>query len=56
MPEPDGSDVDEAKERESGFIVAGGNTSAVLEFVETPLDQVAQGVDKAVDWWLFDPV
>lgn len=56
MPEPDGSDVDETEEREGGFIMAGSDAPAILEFVETPLDQITQGIDKAVDWRLFDPV
>ena len=48
-PEADRSDVDEAKEALGGLIVAGGVAAGVLQLVETPLDEIAQQVECAVD-------
>ena len=44
-PESDGRDVYEAQKARGRLVVAGGNTGGIFEFVEAPLDQVAQGKD-----------
>ncbi len=48
-PEADRCNVDEAQEALGGLVVAGCDASGVLEFVEAPLDKVAQPVEGAVD-------
>ena len=48
-PEPDAGDVNEAEETVCSFVVTGRQPSAVLQFVETTLDHIAQCVDGHVD-------
>ena len=48
-PEADRRDVDEAQEALCGLVIAGGDTTGILELVEAPLDQVSQPVERAVD-------
>lgn len=48
-PEPDAGDIDEAEETVCGFVVTGRQPAAVLQFVETTLDHIAQCVDGHVD-------
>lgn len=38
------SDVDEAQEAFRSFIIACNDPSSILELVETPFDQIAQGI------------
>ena len=46
-PEADRRDVDEVEEAFGGFVLAGGDTTGVLEFVEAALDEVSQPVEGA---------
>ena len=48
--------MDEAEIAISGFVVAGGQSSGILELVEAALDHVAQGVDCGIDGQLYQPV
>ena len=48
-PQSGGGDEDEADEAVGGLVVAGGQSAAVLELGEAPLDEVSQGVEVAVD-------
>lgn len=48
-PDFDGGELGEAEETGGGMVVAGGDTPAVLEFVEETLDAVAHGVEGVVD-------
>lgn len=47
--EADRCDVDEAEETFGGLVVTGGDAASVLQFVEAPLDEVAEPVELAVD-------
>lgn len=48
-PEADRCDVDEAEEAFCGLVVTGSDAAGVLQFVEAPLDEVAEPVELAVD-------
>lgn len=48
--------MDEAEVAGSGFVVSGRQPASVLEFVETTLDHVAQGIDGGIDGQLDQPV
>ena len=48
--------MDEAEIAISGFLVAGGQSSGILELVEAALDHISQGVDCGIDGQLYQPV
>ena len=48
-PEADGLDIYEAKEAFGSFVIAGSDTSGVLQFVEAALDQFPQGIQQMID-------
>ena len=48
-PETDRGDVDEAQETLGGLVVTCRDAAGVLQLVETPLDEVAQPVEGAID-------
>ena len=47
--EADRCDVDEAQKAFVGLVIAGRDTTGILELVEAPLDQVSQPVERKVD-------
>ena len=47
--EADRCDVDEAQKAFVGLVIAGRDTTGILELVEAPLDQVSQPVERTVD-------
>jgi hypothetical protein len=52
----DGGEIEEAGERERGFVVAGGNSALVLEVPEHPLDAVTVPVSTEIAWNVVAPV
>jgi hypothetical protein len=47
--EADQLDVDEAQEAFGSLVVAGGDSTGILELVEAPLDEIPQAIEPAVD-------
>jgi hypothetical protein len=48
-PEADRRDVDEAQEAFGRFVITGGDAPSFFQFIEAPLDEVAQSVELAVN-------